>query len=94
MLPISGVPETIRQGMMKYRELFCRDEGFEYISRYVTGLIVSPNKPTGYCWRICFKVLEVLFLAHASYTFLPSKQAYGIHIFRHFWVRQQYRDSF
>jgi hypothetical protein len=44
MLPICGVPETIRQGMMEYRELFCRDEGFEHISRYVTGLILSPNK--------------------------------------------------
>jgi hypothetical protein len=29
---------------MEYRELFCRDEGFEHISRYVTGLILSPNK--------------------------------------------------
>jgi len=44
MLPICGVPETIRQGMMEYRELFCRDEGFEHVSRYVTGLILSPNK--------------------------------------------------
>jgi hypothetical protein len=44
MLPICGVPETIRRGMMKYRELFCRDAGFEHVSRYVTGLILSPNK--------------------------------------------------
>lgn len=44
MLPICGVPETIQQGMMKYRELFCRDAGFEHVSRYVTGLILSPNK--------------------------------------------------
>src|SRR5918911_1421416 len=44
MLPIIGVPETIRQGLALYRPLFCRDEGFEHVSRYVTGLILSPNK--------------------------------------------------
>jgi hypothetical protein len=30
--------------MAKYRDLFCRDEGFEHVGRYVTGLILSPNK--------------------------------------------------
>ena len=44
MLPMVGVPETIRKGLRPYRDLFRRDEGFEYVSRYVTGLIVSPNK--------------------------------------------------
>src|SRR5262249_41412675 len=44
-----------------------------------------------YCWRISFKVLEVLFLAQVSQAFLPSKKACGIHTFQHFWVRQQYR---
>jgi hypothetical protein len=44
MLPITEVPETIRNGMMNYRNVFCRDEGFEHVSRYVTGLIISPNK--------------------------------------------------
>ena len=44
MLPIIGVPETIRRGLAPYRPLFCREEGFEHISRYVTGLILSPNK--------------------------------------------------
>jgi hypothetical protein len=44
MLPIIGVPETIRQGLAPYRPLFCREEGFEHVSRYVTGLILSPNK--------------------------------------------------
>jgi len=39
-----GVPETIRKGLRPYRDLFRRAEGFEYVSRYVTGLIVSPNK--------------------------------------------------
>ena len=44
MLPLVGVPETIRQGMAPYRDVFCRDAGFEHVSRYVTGLLLSPNK--------------------------------------------------
>ena len=44
MLPRVGVPETIRKGLRPYRDLFRRAEGFEHVSRYVTGLIVSPNK--------------------------------------------------
>lgn len=44
MLPIVQVPETIRNGMSNYRDVFCRDEGFDHVSRYVTGLITSPNK--------------------------------------------------
>ena len=44
MLPIVEVPETIRNGMLNYRDVFCRDEGFDHVSRYVTGLIISPNK--------------------------------------------------
>jgi hypothetical protein len=30
--------------MRPYRDLCRRSEGFEYVSRYVTGLLVSPNK--------------------------------------------------
>src|SRR5215510_4162107 len=44
MLPLVGVPETVRKGLRPYRDLFRREEGFEYVSRYVTGLLVSPNK--------------------------------------------------
>jgi hypothetical protein len=44
MLPIVGVPETLRHGLTPYRDVFCRAEGFDHISRYVTGLILSPNK--------------------------------------------------
>jgi hypothetical protein len=44
MLPIVGVPETIRRGMAPYRDVFCREAGFEHISRYVTGLLLNPNK--------------------------------------------------
>jgi hypothetical protein len=44
MLPMVEVPETIRRGMAEYRDVFCRDEGFEPVSRYVAGLVISPNK--------------------------------------------------
>lgn len=44
MMPLVGVPETIRDGLAPYRDVFCRVEGFEHVSRYVTGLILSPNK--------------------------------------------------
>src|SRR5262245_63447762 len=44
MLPICGVPAIIQQGLAPYRALFCRDEGFAHVSRYITGLILSPNK--------------------------------------------------
>jgi hypothetical protein len=44
MLPIVEVPETIRKGLRPYRDLFRRTEGFEYVSRYVSGLLMSPNK--------------------------------------------------
>jgi|SRR5215813_720195 len=44
MLPITGIPETIAKGMAGFRDLFCRQEGFEHLPRYVTGLILSPHK--------------------------------------------------
>jgi hypothetical protein len=44
MLPMVEVPATIRKGLRPYRDLFRREEGVEPVSRYVTGLIVSPNK--------------------------------------------------
>src|SRR5512144_2754222 len=44
MLPLVGILPTIEVGLAPYRELFCRAAGFEHVSRYVTGLILSPNK--------------------------------------------------
>ena len=54
MLPIISVPQTIANGMAKYRDVFCRDEGFEHVSRYVTGLVISPNKTLQgiYDWQV------------------------------------------
>ena len=44
MLPIVRVPESIASVMSHHRDIFCRDEGFEHVSRYVAGLITCPNK--------------------------------------------------
>jgi hypothetical protein len=44
MVPLVDVPETIRRGLAPYREVFCRAEGFDHVSRYITGLLLSPNK--------------------------------------------------
>ena len=44
MIPIVEVPQTIASQMKNYRNVFCREEGFDHVSRYVTGLIISPNK--------------------------------------------------
>lgn len=44
MLPFVAVPSTIAQEFGKYRDLFCRGAGFEQVSRYVTGLLLSGNK--------------------------------------------------
>jgi hypothetical protein len=44
MLPLTGIPETIARGMASFRDLFCRTQGCEHVSRYVTGLILRPNK--------------------------------------------------
>ena len=44
MVPLVGVPETVRRGLAPYRDVFCRAAGFDHVSRYVTGLLLSPNK--------------------------------------------------
>jgi hypothetical protein len=44
MLPIVSVPATIATGMQNYRDVFCREAGFVHVSRYVSGLILSPKK--------------------------------------------------
>ena len=44
MLPLVGVPPTIAAFLSKYRDIFCRQEGFDHVSRYITGLLLSPNK--------------------------------------------------
>lgn len=39
-----SVPRFIKEGLAPYRDLFCREAGFEHVSRYVTGLLLSSNK--------------------------------------------------
>jgi hypothetical protein len=45
MFPIISPPDSVQAFMAQDRDVFCRDEGFEWVSRYVTGLLISPNKP-------------------------------------------------
>src|ERR671931_722074 len=54
MLPITGIPATIARGLAGFRDIFCREEGFEHIGRYVTGIIISPNKTLQgiYEWQV------------------------------------------
>src|SRR5688572_23889673 len=44
MLPLVEIPDTIGRSLAPYRTLFCREAGFEHICRYISGLILSPNK--------------------------------------------------
>ena len=44
MLPLVGVPPTIASLLSEYRDIFCREEGFAHVSRYVSGLLLSGNK--------------------------------------------------
>ena len=54
MLPIICVPESVSSALTPHRGVFCRNEGFEHVSRYITGLITSPNKTLQgiYDWQI------------------------------------------
>jgi hypothetical protein len=44
MIPLVGVPKSIAKSLQKYRQLFKREKAFETVSRFITGLILSPNK--------------------------------------------------
>ena len=44
MFPLVGIPKTVANFLQSYRDVFCREEGFEHIKRYISGLLLSPNK--------------------------------------------------
>ena len=44
MIPIVDIPDSIKENLSHYRSIFCKEAGFEHIGRYITGLILSPNK--------------------------------------------------
>ena len=81
MLPIVGVPETIRRGLAPYREVFCRDAGFEHVSRYMTGLLLSPNKTLQGLYDV-----QVWAGDHA-----PSRRAMHAAVFEAGWPRMSER---
>jgi hypothetical protein len=44
MFALYGIPKSVKIFLSNYRSLFSRDEGFGHVSRYITGLLISPNK--------------------------------------------------
>jgi len=42
--PLVGIAPTLNHFLASYRDVFCRDAGFEHISRYLNGLLLSANK--------------------------------------------------
>jgi hypothetical protein len=42
--PLVGIGTTLQQFMVAYREVFCREVGFDHVSRYINGLLLSANK--------------------------------------------------
>lgn len=44
MFPLVGIPETVAQFLKQYRNVFCKEAGWKHISRYINGLLMSPNK--------------------------------------------------
>ncbi len=44
MLPLVGIPETVAKFLKQYRNVFCKEAGWKHISRYINGLLMSPNK--------------------------------------------------
>ena len=42
--PLVGIGSTLKGFLKDYREAFCRKAGFDHVSRYINGLLLSPNK--------------------------------------------------
>lgn len=42
--PLVGIVPTLQRFLVAYREVFCREAGFEHVSRYINGLLLSANK--------------------------------------------------
>jgi hypothetical protein len=42
--PLVGIGKTLQKFLSAYREVFFREAGFEHISRYINGLLLSGNK--------------------------------------------------
>ena len=44
MLPLVGIPASIAKFLQSYRKVFRKEAGSKHISRYINGLVMSPNK--------------------------------------------------
>ena len=80
MRPIPGIPETMAKGLTGFRDLCCRKEGVEHISRYVTGLILSPNKT----WQGIYDL-------HVWDRHTPSRRAMHAAVFEAGWDAPAFR---
>ena len=79
MFPILEVPTVVSDVFNRYRDVFCREEGFAWVSRYVTGLLVSPNKTVQGIYDlhvnvsnkiINFKIKKYLFCDHGRRLYI------------------------
>ena len=78
LLPFYGVPETIAQALERHREVFFREEGFAHVSRYITGLVLSPNK-----------TLQGIYNAQAWGGEKPSRRAMHEAVFEAGWDSEE-----
>ena len=44
MIPLVGIPVTVKNFLQSYRKVFCKQAGWQHIDRYINGLLMSPNK--------------------------------------------------
>jgi len=44
MFPLVGIPNSVISRLKGSRRVFCREAGFKHIGRYISGLLLSPNK--------------------------------------------------
>ena len=42
--PLVGIGTTVQGFLADYREVFCRQAGFDHVRRYINGLLLSPNR--------------------------------------------------
>ena len=42
--PLVGIGSTLKGFLQDYRKIFCRKAGFDHVSRYINGLLLSSNK--------------------------------------------------
>jgi len=78
MMPIVDIPDTVKTNLLNYRSIFCKEAGFEHIGRYISGLILSPNK-----------TLQGIYAAQVWSNEKPSRRAMHESIFESGWNSEE-----